>query len=415
MKKTVSLLIVFILVFSNCHAAVIGNETITSHGAVAVDYRTGQIMYGFNENEAFAPASMTKIMTTYIVFDALKNGEIMLSTRVPISKKAYDLSRDWYNGGGEVLLNYDEIYYVDEMIDAMLVNSHNASAVALAELIEGSEENFVKRMDAKLNEIGIDAKFYCSSGLSNDSTITPYNMALLARRIIMDYPEILERTSKKEVNFHRYKLKSSNKLLTEYYYEGIDGLKTGTTQKAGSCLCATGIKNGRRLITVTMKSKDDEARFSDSKKLLDYGFEKYKYVKSTDIKTYIKGAEVPTFMYDAEKTYAAVIAEDLSCYGFDVSYDNDTRTLLIRKNNEKVINPISMAYYDSFANGVNMYSINHNSDIKIRIVAENVDYYMNDVLNLNGYMAISTDELANIFGGIWSGEKRAIVIDWKLF
>ncbi len=275
MKKRIASVVMIVILASSvlcpviALAAEIGGEYISSHGACVLDFDSGEVLYEYNGYISRVPASMTKIMTVYCVYEAIKENEIKLDTVVPISENVYKLARmpDYSN----VTLNYDTVYTVDEMLDSLIVCSANACAVALAELLDGSEEEFVKRMNTEVWEMGISAYFYDSYGIA-DNLITPVAMAQLARNLIRDYPQVLTRSAKKSFNFHGKTYNSTNRLFDRYYYEGADGLKSGTTTAAGYCFCGTAERNGRRMISVTMHSSSSDQRFVDTTRLLDYGF-----------------------------------------------------------------------------------------------------------------------------------------------
>lgn len=409
LRKSISVIIIFVIATSCAYAANIGNESISSQGAVVMDFDTGSILYSYNGDKAFVPASMTKVMSLYLIYEKIENGDINYNSVVPITKNAYNASRD-SELMGNAMLNYNEKYTVDELLNAVWVNSLNAAIIALAEFTYGSEKNFVEKMNSKANEMGISAYYVSSHGLESQNKITPVSMAYLARKIINDFPIILNKTTLKSYNFHGYNLQCTNKLLTSIYYDGADGLKTGTTSAAGYCFCATAKKDGKRLIAVTMKSSSTSERFYDCKKMLDYGFDKIGYAYSSDIRVFIEKNEVPSFLYDGEKRIPLVICEDLSCYGFDVSYNHESRTLTVEKNEEKEVNPIPMDYYRQFKAGTKMYKIKSDSNIKVEVIKEGQNIKLSDIKDFNGYVGISADELAKIFGGRWVNETKSIEI-----
>ena len=251
-------------------AVYVDGKNVYGQGLFIMDYETGIELYGYNADKPFVPASITKLMSMYLTYEAVKNGEITMDTEVPVSEKVYRLSRDssYWN---TVPLYNNQTYYVWELIELIFVYSASASVVALAELICGDEQAFVDRMNAKADEWGIDATFNGCSGIE-DNYITPRAVAELSRRLIMDYPQVLDITSKTSLSFHGSTYRTTNHLLTSQYYEGVDGLKSGTTTNAGYCFVATCEIGGVRLITVVMKSVNGNSRFTDSKVLLDYGF-----------------------------------------------------------------------------------------------------------------------------------------------
>ena len=416
MKKRVSIFLCAVMLFSlifsvPANAAYVGNDYISSYGACVMDYETGDILYEYNGNTPRVPASMTKIMNIYCVYEAIANGEISLDTVVPISSSVYNKSRDpLYQS--VLPLYYDTAYTVDEMIDIAVVYSASGAAVALAELVGGgSEAAFVQRMNNKAAQMGIDAYYYDSCGIASNK-ISPIGMATLARNIIRDYPDILVRSSKPYVDFHGERYNTTNHLLDTYYYQGADGLKTGTTVEAGFCFCGTAVRNGRRLISVTMHSSATGQRFIDTARLLDYGFaaanDKYTGIFYTDMRAFMNGNEMPTFVYKGASDHAVIIAEDLDNYGFDVSYNGDTRTLYIKYNKKKSIVPIQLDIYKGRAGEKAFSTVN--SSVRVVIDDGVTQYTPTDIYTLNGYVCISVDEFSNIYDFLWNSDEGAAYI-----
>lgn len=393
-------------------AAYVGTSYISSAGACVMDYETGEILYEYNGNIPRVPASMTKIMNLYCVYEAMANGEITLDTAVPISRNVYEKSRDPVYQS-VLPLYYDTVYTVDEMLDVVVAYSASGAAVALAELVGGgSEAAFVERMNRKAAQMGLDAYYYDSCGIANNE-ISPISMAALARNIIRDYPDILVRSGKKSVSFHGNTYKTTNHLLDTYYYEGADGLKTGTTSAAGYCFCGTAVRNGRRMISVTMSSSSTGQRFIDTARLLDYGFaaaaERYDSIYYTDIRTFISGYEAPTFYYQGAEPHAVIIAEDLKDYGFDVSYDGETHTLYVKRNPQKPITPIPMDSYRGHGNA-KAYTIVP-GEVTVVLDDGKTAHTLTDVYNVNGYMCVSVDEFQGIYEFFWDPGQAASYID----
>ena len=416
MKKKLALLICALLllqVFAPCYAkgAAIGEGTITSKGACVMDFDTGEIYYEYNGNTPRVPASMTKIMNVYLVYEALAKGEISLDTVVPISQNVYNKSRNsLYQSVSPLYQN--QKYTVDEMLDVIIVYSASGAAVAMAELLGGgSEAEFVKKMNAKATEMGIDAYYKDSCGIATNE-ITPIGMAKLARNIIKDYPDILRRSSQKKVTFHGNTYKTTNHLLDTYYYAGADGLKTGTTSAAGYCFCGTAVRNGKRMISVTMSSSSTGQRFVDTAALLDYGFkcaEERRSIRFTDMRTFIDGNEVPTFAYSAEETHAVVVAEDLARYGFDVNFDEANKELRIKRNPAKAAQPFQMDYYRG-KNGQIAYPLSDRG-IKVILCDGANEKALTDVYDIGSYMCISVDEFRDFYDFIWEDTERAVRIN----
>ncbi len=416
MKKKLALLISLALILNSfaavcAGAASIGSGSITSQGACVMDFETGEVYYEYNGNVARVPASMTKIMNVYLIYEALEKGEITLDTVVPISQNVYNKSRNSLYQS-VLPLYYNQTYTVDEMIDVIVVYSASGAAVAMAELIGGTEAEFVKRMNAKATEMGVDAYYKDSCGIATNE-ITPIGMAKLARNIIKDYPDILKRSAQKRVSFHGNTYKTTNHLLDTYYYEGADGLKTGTTAAARYCFCGTAVRNGRRMISVTMASSSTGQRFVDTATLLNYGFkcaEEKMSIKFTDMRTFIDGDEVPTFVYSSEETHAAVVAQDLARYGFNVSFDENKNQLTIVKNTAAAKAPFTeLDYYRNKA-GQKAFSLSdRNATVVLRDGA--CEKVLEDVYDTGEYICISIDELKGFYGFEWNDAERAAYIN----
>jgi len=264
--------------------------------AIIVDVDSGKILYAKDENEALPPASMTKMMTEYIVLEKISNGEISWDTTTQISDFVFDISAVEAFSGIGLRKNID--YTVKELYEAMAINSDNATTIALAELISGSEGEFVKLMNEKGEEMGLpDFKFVNSTGLDNESLggrhpegtkaddtnlLSAKSAALLAYHIVTDFPEALDISSVPETEFedqlirnYNWMLPHETSFLKQFYYEGVDGLKTGHTTLAGYTFTSTAKQKDRRLITVVMKTESEAIRFQETAKLLDYGFDNF--------------------------------------------------------------------------------------------------------------------------------------------
>ncbi len=406
MKKKLTSVLSIILAISvilptiTFSASLNNGQYITSQGACVMDYESGEVLYEYNGNTPRVPASMTKIMNMYCIYEALKNGEITLSTKVPISQNVYNTSRNPVYQS-MLPLNYNTTYTVNEMMDVIVVYSASGAAVAMAELIGGSEEKFVERMNNTAKKMGINAYYYDSCGIA-ENKVSPIAMATLARNIIKEYPDILKRSAKKSVSFHGNTYKTTNHLLDTYYYAGADGLKTGTTSAAGYCFCGTAIRNGNRVITVTMSSSSTGQRFIDTARLMDYGFNvleaKYNTIYFTDKTTYINNAEIPTLSYNKKPV---IVAEDLKDYGFDVTWNEKDKKLTIKYNKNKKMNPVSTDYYKN-KNNKKAFSVIKNNDVKVFLNDGLKEYEIKDVYNVNGYMCIALSALSDIYDIKWS-------------
>ncbi|WP_348519878.1 D-alanyl-D-alanine carboxypeptidase family protein [Bacillus sp. 165] len=273
-----------------------GALDIQAEAVIMIEADSGKILFQKNQDTALPIASMTKMMTEYLVHEAVKQGKIKWDRKTTISEYAYEISQD--RQLSNVPLENQGTYTVQELYEAMAIYSANGATIALAELIGGTEANFVKMMNAKAKELGLtSAKFVNSTGLTNEdlkgkgplgenatgeNILSAKDCAVLARYLIKEYPDVLS-TAAIPVKIFRENGKypitmiNWNKMLPGlgYTYTGVDGLKTGHTSAAGYCFTGTAEQNGMRLITVVMKTNSEAARFAETKKLLDYGFTTY--------------------------------------------------------------------------------------------------------------------------------------------
>ncbi|WP_257986002.1 D-alanyl-D-alanine carboxypeptidase family protein [Bacillus sp. M6-12] len=261
---------------------------LKAEAAMIVDGKTGKILYEKNADKVLGIASMSKMMTEYIVLEAINDKKISWDQKVKINEYVHKLSAA--PGLSNVGLTQGEDYTVKELYEAMSIFSGNAATVALAELISGSEKNFVGLMNKKAKELGMkNFKFVNSSGLNNsnllgnhpagepneENVMTARDIVTLAYRLINDYPEVLDFAKTPKLKFRDGReYPNFNWMLPGliYQYEGVDGLKTGSTDFAGYGHTGTAIRNGQRYITVVMKSTSKDERFADSIKLMDYAF-----------------------------------------------------------------------------------------------------------------------------------------------
>ena len=248
----------------------LSDTEITAPSAVLMDSQTGQILYEKNAHEVRPCASITKVMTLTLVMEALDSGKISLSDTVTTSAHASSM------GGSDIWLEVGETMTVDEMVKATIVASANDAAVALAEHLCGTEDEFVAQMNKKAKSLGMkETVFKNCNGLDEDGHVTSaYDVAVMSRELIkhkkiLDYSKIWM----DNLRGGKTQLVNTNKLLKTY--RGITGLKTGTTSKAGSCISATAERDGLSLIAVVLGSKTGKDRFSDAAKILDYGFANY--------------------------------------------------------------------------------------------------------------------------------------------
>lgn len=248
-------------------ASALGEEEVTAPSAVLMEPQTGKVLFEKNSHEVRACASVTKVMTLLLVFEAIDAGKIKMTDVVTTSAHAASM------GGSDIWLEEGETMTVDEMIKATVVASANDAAVALAELVAGTEDEFVAQMNGRAKELGMkETVFKNCNGLDEDGHVTSaYDVALMSRELIK-YKDIFNYTSiwMDYLRGGATQIVNTNKLLKTY--KGITGLKTGTTSKAGSCISATATRDKLSLIAVVLGSASGKERFTDAAKLLDYGF-----------------------------------------------------------------------------------------------------------------------------------------------
>jgi D-alanyl-D-alanine carboxypeptidase (penicillin-binding protein 5/6) len=288
--------------------------------AIVMESSTGQVIYEKNADEKLPPASVTKVMTLLLILEAVDEGKINLEDTVTVSEYAASM------GGSQVFLEAGETQTVDTMIKCIAVASANDACVAMAEMIAGTEEAFVKMMNEKAAELGMkNTNFVNCNGLDTDGHLTTArDIAIMSRELTVNHPEIFEytkiwmenithKTNKGESEFG---LTNTNKLMRQYEY--ATGLKTGSTGKAKFCLSATATKNDVDLIAVVMAEPDSKTRVKDAISLLNYGFSTVnKYtddLSDFQMETAVSGGEEVQISGRAESDFSYVDLEgkDLS-------------------------------------------------------------------------------------------------------
>ncbi len=271
-----------ILLFSNVSAEqprfyIPDSPPIAAKAFVLMDHNSGKILAGENENERRSPASLTKIMTSYVVFKRLKEDFISLDDEVKISEKA------WKTGGSRSFIEVGKMIKLEDLLKGMIIQSGNDASVALAEHVAGSEGTFVLFMNDYAQEIGMEnSRFENSSGLPHkDQYTTAKDMALLSSVIINEFPDFYDWYGQKEFTYNNIKQINRNKLL--FTDSTVDGLKTGWTQKAGYCLATSANRVGMRLLSVVLGSSSPAVRTAETEKLLDYGFRFFETQSVNDI------------------------------------------------------------------------------------------------------------------------------------
>ncbi|PFJ71329.1 D-alanyl-D-alanine carboxypeptidase [Bacillus cereus] len=298
--------------YSNASAETGAALNIEAGAAILVEANSGKILYQKNADELLSIASMTKMMSEYLVNEAVAKGKLKWDQKVKVSEYAYNISQD--RSLSNVPLRNGESYTVKELYEAMAIYSANGATIALAEAVAGKEVDFVKMMNDKSKEFGLkNYKFVNSTGLTNkdlkghhpegttpdeENKMSARDVAILAQRLIQDFPKTLDiaKISKKvfrEGTPDRIEMPNWNWMLKGLIkeYEGVDGLKTGSTPEAGDCFTGTIERNGMRFISVVIKTNSHTARFDETKKLYDYGFANFEMKKMYEKGSSVKGKE----------------------------------------------------------------------------------------------------------------------------
>ena len=243
------------------------NPNVSSY--ILVDYDSGMVIAAKNPDLILPPASITKIMTSYLAFTELQNKTLDLKDEVLVSKNA------WKTGGSKMFIEVGKKVRIDELLHGIITSSGNDASVAMAEHISGNEETFAIYMNQMAESLGMTNTNYANStGLPDeDLYTTATDIALLSRALIKDFPKEYKLYSEKEYVFNKIKQYSRNKLL--YLDDSVDGIKTGFTKKAGYCLATSAKRGSRRLISVVLGAKSPDQRTKVSKSLLEYGFRFY--------------------------------------------------------------------------------------------------------------------------------------------
>ena len=242
--------------------------SLNCRAACLIDQDTGTVLYEKNADQQMPSASLTKVMTLLLTFEAIHDGRLTLDTLVPVSEHAYHM------GGSQIWLEPGEQFTLDEMIKAICVSSANDAAVAVAELVGGSEQGFVQMMNDRAAELGMtNTTFHNACGLDTEGHLsTARDVAIMSRQILTTCPEVLHYTGiwTDTLRGGATQLVNTNKLLRRY--NGITGLKTGTTGGAGVCISASATRDGLNLIAVVLGAPSSKDRFEAATTLLDYGF-----------------------------------------------------------------------------------------------------------------------------------------------
>lgn len=297
---------------------------IEAKSYIIMDYESGAVLNAQAEDQQLSPASMTKMMTAFVILDKIQAGEIHWEDEVTVSPRVSAIDE------AQIHLVTNEKELLRELFIAMVVHSANDATVALAEHVAGSEEAFVELMNQKAKELGMNGThFQNTTGLDphlypdppdveGQHVMPAKDTAILVRELIKNYPEILQYTSISKYTFRRgtprqQNVTNWNKMLPglTYEYPGVDGFKTGHTNTAGYCFAGTAKQDDERFITVVMGTKSQAKRFLETKKLLDYAFEEYELKELVSENQEIPGSSPLPLPNGVERTVPVVAGEPI--------------------------------------------------------------------------------------------------------
>ena len=247
--------------------------SVAARSWLLLDFGSGQLLASAAADERIEPASLTKLMTAYLAFSALKQGTLKLEQAVPISEKA------WKASGSRMFVEPNKPVTVDELLHGMIIQSGNDASIALAEAMAGSEDAFAQRMNSEAQRLGLTGThFMNATGLPNAQHYsTARDLARLAQALIRDFPVNYAIYSQKEYGYNNITQPNRNRLL--WLDPTVDGVKTGHTESAGYCLIASSKRGPRRLLSVVLGADSDAARAQESQKLLNYGFQYFDAIR----------------------------------------------------------------------------------------------------------------------------------------
>lgn len=378
MKRYVLVFIFMFFLFFKVNADELTNY---SKSAIMVEPSTKSILYDFNSHERRAPASMTKIMTLLIIMEYVDSGKISLNDKVLISKNAAGM------GGSQVFLQENMEIEVDQLIKSISIASGNDAAVAMAEYIAGTTDEFVNLMNSKVQELGlVDTNFVNVHGLDADNHYSSaYDMAmisieLLKHESILNYTSLYEDYLLKPDGTKTW-LVNTNKLVR--FYKDVDGLKTGYTKNAMYCLTATAKRNDIRLITVVMGADSSENRSIDTTALLNYGFNTYKINRIITKNDVVGSINVKKGIINKVNIVAIDDVNDLIKQNEkkDYTYQIDTDNLIAPINVGDIIGKLSI--YDNSNNLIKEVELTVQEDVKKHNIISMFCYTLRKVINGN--------------------------------
>ena len=388
---------------------------------IAIEQTSGKILMQNNQDEVRGIASMSKMISQYLILEAIKNGEVTWETQIPVSDRVHQLSANY--SLSNVPLLPSEKYTIKELFDAISIYSANAATLAVAEYIGGSEANWIERMKAKLDEWGIkDADKNPSYGDEDENSMSARSVAIIAKNLVNDFPEILKVSSISTQTFRpnssgTTKMDNFNYLLPGllFEYEGVTGLKTGTSDASGASITTTATRNGFSVIVVSMGSKEPLNRFKVTRHLLDEVFKKYEGLlvgapgKSVQnlAPIQLEGGTEETLGVDYGKTFIAAVPKGTALSQIKISF---TPSDDVKTEDGKVKAPVKAGQTVGTLNfempGENLGYVDGKDHGTVEALAafdvETSNVVTESMRGAKGFIDQMVQKVQDFFGGIWS-------------
>ena len=332
--------VVNLIIFLNINVLLASNFSSKANFATVIDYQTGAILYEKNANSKVFPASMSKLMTLYILFEEIENGAFSMDTELNVSEKA------WRKGGSKMFLEPGKKVTVKEILKGIIIQSGNDACIVVAESISGDEESFANLMNEKANQLGLkNSNFTNSTGWPDENHyMTVADLAILSSKIIKDFPQFFHIFKEKVYSYNNISQNNRNPLLFSYSF--ADGLKTGYTEASGYSLTATAKKKERRLILVVSGLNSEKERKEESKKLFEWAFKNFTNIKlfrkddvvqQVDIWT---GKKAVTDLYSKKDMIFTIRKEDQKKFQAKITFKNP---IVAPVNTEKIYGKLSVS------------------------------------------------------------------------
>ena len=379
---------------------------INAKAAILIDANTGQVLYSLDADKALPPASMTKLMTEYLVLEAISKNELTWDTKVATSAEAASTPKD----GSQIYLAQGDTHTVKELYSAMAIASANDATVALASYLGGTEADFVKKMNDKAQELGLKSAVYTSStGLLASTVISASDLAKLARIIITTHPEFLEYSSIPSQKFRARDAKpminnnwmlESNKGIAsfkKYVYDGVDGMKTGYIGEAGYCFTGTAKQGDTRFISVIMNTKFKGDRFLETAKLYNYGFQTLEKKTVVEAKSAVNTLETVKISKGVKTSLPLITDEDFSVR---VKKGSTPVTTLVRSSlpgNGELVAPIK------HSQKIGTATFQFKDEESGQVTEKTINLIASDNVEKAGWLTLMFRGIGDFFGGLFHG------------